>query len=83
VQNAEKVFEMFHEYTDSFSPALKKTFNDKFRKPLLSTVERHLLSNWRYHLNYYQFISSVFPLFSKDEQSQEIFQLLLKGMKGP
>ena len=61
---------------------LFKTFLEKIRKPLISaSLEKKLQNNWRYLINYYEFLQKLFKYVERDETTLDIFPLCIKGLK--
>eukprot|EP00347_Sterkiella_histriomuscorum_P009750 403340033 len=82
VINAQEVFRLFQNNQKNLDKTLLKIFNDKIRKPLLSSnFQKKLSDNWRYLINYYDFLQKLFEFIDRDEANLEIFPICLKGLK--
>lgn len=82
IVNADEVMKFFITNQNVIDKAIYKVFLEKIRKPLISTVlEKKLQNNWRYLVNYYEFLQKLFKYVDRDDTTLEIFPLCVKGLK--
>ncbi|CDW91821.1 serine threonine-protein phosphatase 4 regulatory subunit 4-like [Stylonychia lemnae] len=82
IVNADEVMKFFITNQNVIDKPIYKFFLDKIRKPLISTVlEKKLQNNWRYLVNYYEFLQKLFKYVDRDDTTLEIFPLCVKGLK--
>jgi len=69
IEHAHEVCEYFYNERGNIDPKLFKEFQTKIRKALLVGIEKKIINNWRYHLNYFILINKLLKYVNQDDSA--------------